>query len=802
MTVSTTASAELDDDWLERGLSAADVDERIDSGRLNTVAAPAGQSWLGILRRNTLTWLNLLLGILGIATVATGSLPDATFLAVAIINSAVGTGQELRAKRTLDALAVVSQPQVRVVRNGRVEDINIEEIVIDDLVELRTGDQIPADAVAVADAAEVDESLITGESNAVSKVPGDRLTSGSWVTAGVVRARVTAVGVDSYAARLAASARQFSLTGSELMGSINRILRWVSLILIVVGPVLVISQLRLQSWRPAIRSAVAGLVGMIPEGLVLLTTIAFLTAVTRLGRRRVLIQELPAVEGLARVDSLCVDKTGTITQGLVGWNGLVVDELAPFDETQIRQALAALASARDANQTLLAIRAALPPAADWQVEGRVPFDSARKWSAASFTGHGTWVLGAPEMILGTDPDGLREQARAGAATGLRVLVLAQGTAPLVDDSLPADLRLVALVELREELRPDAPATLGYFAAQGVTVRVISGDSAATVGAVASAVGLQGAEHAIDARTLSDDVVLAEAVEADRVFGRVTPEQKRQMVVALHQRSHVVAMTGDGVNDVLALKEADLGIAMGSGAPVTRGVAQLVLLDDQFEALPEVVAEGRQVLANIERVASLFLVKNVYSLIISVVVPLAGWPYPFLPRHLTLINTIAIGTPAFFLALAPNQSRFESGFLRRVLTFSIPAGAICALATLLTFAIARAEHAPPDNAKTAAVSVTMIISLWIVVIVARPLKAWKVALVMAMAGLFAGTYLTPGLDSFFSLSQKPGPEVSLSALVLAALAAAAIDGVTRMLSGHNAPRPSSAHADSSTSPPSS
>jgi cation-transporting P-type ATPase E len=434
---------------------------------------------------------------------------------------------------------------------------------------------------------------------------------------------------------------------------------------------------------------------------------------------------------------------------------------------------------------LLAVRAALGPAEDWEVDRRVPFHSSRKWSAASFSGRGTWVLGAPEMIPGADPGGLRERATAAAATGLRVLALARGTAPLTDNSLPGDLRLVALVELSEELRPDAPATLRYFADQGVTVRIISGDSTATVAAVASAVDLEGAQRTVDARTVTDDAAMGEAVEQNRVFGRVTPEQKRQIVIALHDRSHVVAVTGDGVNDVLALKEADLGIAMGSGTPVARGVAQLVLLENQFEVLPEIVAEGRRVLSNIERVASLFVVKNVYSLIISIVVPIAGWPYPFLPRHLTLISAIAIGIPGFFLALAPDDKRFESGFLRRVLTFSIPSGAICALAILLTFAVARAENTPLDNAKTAAVTVTMIVSLWVLVIVARPLKPWKVGLVLATATLFAVAYLTPGLDRLLSLSHKPGIDVTLSALAFAAAAAATIDGITRRVARRTA-----------------
>lgn len=740
------------------------------TGRTNRAAVPPSRSLREILVHNTFTWLNFLFALLGAASLATGSLPDATFLVIAVVNTVVGAVQEVRAKRALDALAVVNAPKVHAVRDGIPMEFPAEEVVLDDLIELRPGEQVVADAVVVAHHAEVDEALATGESDPVPKGPGDSLLSGSWVVSGMLRATVVAVGADSFAGRLATEARRFSLTGSELMRGINRILRWLSVAMVLIAPVLIIRQLEVQSWRPAVRSAVAGLVGMIPEGLVLLTTLAFLTAALRLGSRRVLVQELPAVEGLARVDALCADKTGTLTEGRVEWGG-VVDGGAP---AEIRAALAALSAAQPANSTLTAIGDGVGADPGWPETTVVPFSSARKWSAATFAGHGTWVLGAPEMVTAVDPHGLFDTVRGLTNGGARVLVLAHGSQPLADTTLPPDLELVAVVHLRERLRADAADTLAYFARQGVTVRVVSGDSAVTAGAVAAQVGLPGADRPADARTWPAGVEQVDAfVEDHTVFGRVTPDQKREMVDALRRRGHVIAMTGDGVNDTLALKDADLGIAMGSGSAVARGVAQLVLLDDQFSVLPSVVSEGRRVLHNIEAVAVLFLVKNVYSIVISVVVAIFGWPYPFLPRHLTLISGLGIGIPGFFLALAPSEERFQPGFVRRVVGFAGLAGIVTSAAVLLSYAAARQQSSAPDRARTTAVLVTIVVSLWVLVLAARPLQPWKLGLIVAVAVAFVGAFLTPGVNSFFSIEHWPSLTVALEGVGFGVAAGAAI-----------------------------
>jgi cation-transporting ATPase E len=510
---------------------------------------------------------------------------------------------------------------------------------------------------------------------------------------------------------------------------------------------------------------------------VLLTTLAFLAAALRLARRQVLIQELPAVETLARVDALCLDKTGTLTEGRVRFAQLIV---RGAERTDVESALSALTTGRDVNATVAAIGEAFPTDGGWTREGEVPFSSERKWSASGFAGHGTWLLGAPEVIDVADPHGLRAVAAALAETGSRVLALACTDAPLHGDVLPPGLSVVAVIELCERARPEVTATLGYFADQDVTVRVMSGDNPDTVRAVAERVGVGDASRSVDARNLPppEDPAFAETVEENRVFGRVTPEQKRQMVDALQARGHAVAMTGDGVNDVLALKDAELGVAMGSGSPITRGVAQVVILDDNFDVLPSVVGEGRRVLANIELVAALFLVKNVYLLILSVAASITGWPYPFLPRHLTLISAVGIGIPGFFLAMGPNQRRFVAGFLRRVITFSGLAGTVTATAVLLTYAVARGEGLSGDASRTAAITATVVVTLWVLWIVSRPSTGWRALLVAAMAALFLAAYMTPGVDSFFSLQHRPSLEITLQALALGAAAAAVIDLVSR------------------------
>jgi cation-transporting P-type ATPase E len=752
------------------GLSSAEVAERRSRGLANTGTERTSRSLTEILRANILTRFNFILGALLAVILAVGEPQDALFGLVLVANSLIGIAQELRAKRTLDRLAVLSAPQARVIRDGSRRDIPVGDLVADDLVDLRPGDQVVADGVVRASAGlETDESLLTGEAEPVGKRPGDRLLSGSFVVAGAGGYQATEVGAGAYARRLAAEARRFGLVRSELMDGINRILQYVTWVIVPLAVLLLASQLHARDTvREALTGMVAALVGVVPQGLVLLTSVAFGVAAVTLARRHVLVQQLPAVEGLARVDVLCVDKTGTLTDGTIAFDSLIrLGGPAP-----VAEALGALAADDARNATLGAIGQALPPPGGWERTASVPFSSARKWSAASFAGHGTWVLGAPEMVLPGEQHAEQSRAAELAAGGHRVLVLAQTQAPLRGESLPPDLRAAAFIVLTERLRPDAAETLAYFAAQDVALKVISGDSPHTVAAVAMRAGLPGAGTPVDARELPEDPEALGRVLADHaVFGRVTPHQKEAMVKALQASGHTVAMTGDGVNDVLALKLADLGIAMGSGAAATKAVAELVLLDGRFATLPGVVAEGRRVTANIERVANLFVTKTVWTALLAIAVGVSLLPYPLLPRHLTIIDTLTIGVPSFFLALAPNQRRYLPGFVSRVLRFAIPAGIIVAAATLTAYLLARAVGLSLVQQRTTVVLVAFILSLCVLVLLAIPLTWRRMLLVGAAVAGFAMLFPLPAVRGFYAL-EVPRGELWI-ALLVAAVGAASL-----------------------------
>jgi cation-transporting ATPase E len=749
-----------------RGLSAAEVQERRRRGEVNDVPAAPTRTIAQIVRANVFTRFNALLGaMLALIVLVGGPYQDALFGVVLVANALIGIVQEIRAKRTLDRLTVLVAPRAHALRDGAVVEISIGEVVLDDILEAPAGAQIVVDGeVVAADGLEVDESLLTGESDAVRKRPGDRMLSGSFVAAGSGRYRATAVGADAYASRIAQDARRFTLTSSELRSGIDRILVYVTWAIVPTALLLFWSQYRVHdSWREGVSGAVAGTVAMVPEGLVLLTSLAFAVAVVRLARRRVLVQELPAVEGLARVDVLCIDKTGTLTHGRLG-----VARVDRLDGTDPAPALAALAASDPApNATMRALAGTSPVAADgWRPDDRVPFSSARKWSAGSFGAHGTWVLGAPDVLL--EAGELRDRLGADAAAGNRVLLLARAAA-LRGEALPDGLEPVAAIVLADRVRGDAAATLAYFAEQGVAVKVLSGDHPATVGSIAASLGLEGAERPVDATTLPDDgPELMGSLSTHSVFGRVTPQQKRAMVAALRAAGHVVAMTGDGVNDALALKDADIGIAMGSGSDATRAVAQVVLLDSMFDALPSVVAEGRRVLGNIERTSGLYLTKTVYAMLLALATGVGGFVFPFLPRHLTLIGALTIGIPSFFLALAPNTQRFRPGFVGRVLRFSIPAGILAAIATLLTYSLAtNAAGVTLEQARTAAVMTLTWIGLLVLSIVAAPLTPARLALVWTMGGLAVLAFVVPAAETFFALDLPP-PTVWLSGIGIAAL----------------------------------
>ena len=780
-----------------QGLTAAEVEQRRREGRTNDVPEAPVRTVGQIVRNNVLTPVNAIIGSMFVLIMVAGFPADALFAGVVVSNSVIGIAQELKARRTLHRLAVLSAPRARVVRDGRTREVGTSEVVADDILELRPGDQVVVDGeVVAARGLEIDESLLTGESDPVDKAPGDGVMSGSFVNAGAGRYRATAIGADSYAARLSEEARRFKLAGSELRGGVNVVLRGLTWIIPLAALLLLGRLLATEDrWQEALRGTVAAAVAMVPDGLVLLTSLSFITGVVALARRRALARELASVELLARVDTLCLDKTGTITTGEISFERL--EPLGSATQAEATAALASLAAADPApNATLAAIVDAVGrPAAGWELTGSVPFSSARKWAAASFEGRGTYHLGAPDVLLGAGDasDEARAKAAAASAGGERVLVVTRsGAAQPPDDALPEDREPLCLVHLGDKLRSDAPEIFAYFRGQGVDLKVISGDHPATVAAVAHRAGITGTESsrpddpgstrsqdstgdaddpgspgatsgevavpgrlhppAVDARRLPDDpAALADTLESSTVFGRVDPHQKRAMVHALQSRGRTVAMTGDGVNDVLALKDADMGIAMGTGSSAARAVAQLVLLDNRFATLPRVLAEGRRVINNIERVANLFITKAAYAVLLTVLIGVAGSPFPFLPRHLTLIGTFSVGVPGFFLALAPNHRLVKPGFLGRVLRFSLPAGTVAAAVTFALYEIVRRlDSVDLDEARTSATMTLLGVGLVILLLISRPLRPWKVGLAASMAASYAAAMALPSLREFFQL----------------------------------------------------
>ncbi|PWS40448.1 magnesium-transporting ATPase [Streptomyces sp. ZEA17I] len=769
------------------GLTTAEVAERVARGEVNDVPVRSSRSLTEIVRANVFTRFNLIIGVLWVIMLFVAPIQDSLFGFVIVANTGIGIIQEWRAKRTLDSLAVIGEAKPTVRRDGTAGEVSTHEIVLGDVIELGPGDKVVVDGtVAEADSLEVDESLLTGEADPVLKRPGDPVMSGSFVVAGGGAFTATKVGREAYAAQLAEEASRFTLVHSELRSGISTILKYVTWMMVPTAIGLIISQLVVKdnNFKDSVARTVGGIVPMIPEGLVLLTSVAFAIGVVRLGRKQCLVQELPAIEGLARVDVVCLDKTGTLTEG-----GMDITEVRPLngsDEAYVHQVLRSLGSSDPRpNASLQAIIDAYPAGGDgkaaWAVTEAMPFSSARKYSGAAFTeADGTssaWLLGAPDVLLPEgDPtlgeiDQLNEQ-------GLRVLLLARVPSGELDapDAAEGDVP-TALVVLEQRLRPDAAETLKYFAQQNVATKVISGDNAVSVGAVAGKLGLAGAENTLDARRMpTDPDEMATAMEQNAVFGRVTPQQKRDMVAALQSRGHTVAMTGDGVNDVLALKDADIGVSMGSGSEATRAVAQIVLLNNSFATLPSVVAEGRRVIGNITRVATLFLTKTVYSVLLAILVVCSQVEYPFLPRHLTLLATLTIGVPAFFLALAPNRERAQPHFVRRVMRYAIPSGVIAAAATFTTYLIARHHYSGPGalEAETSAATLTLfLVAMWVLAIIARPYTWWRIGLVAAMGLGFLIVLVVPWLQDFFAL-KLVGTTLPWTAVGIAVAAAALLE----------------------------
>jgi len=737
------------------GLTREEAAARLQGGWGNAAVDSPTKTEQEIVKEHVFTFFNLIFVVLAAALLFVGSYKDATFLFIAVANTAIGIFQEIRSKRTVDKLTLLAAHRGTVIREGVELSLPTDHIVRDDIALFSAGDQITADAVVRSGSVQVNEAMITGEAEPQDKTEGAILRSGSFVVAGSCRAQLTAVGPDSYAARLTLEAKTGVKAGqSEMMASLTKLIRFIGFALLPVGGILFWKQYFVLELplKQAVTATVAALIGMIPEGLYLLTSVALAVSMIRLARKKTLAQDMNCIETLARVDVLCVDKTGTITE-----QKMAVRELVPLDEEKypieaVEDAIGALYGALgDQNDTGKAMAERFPQPPGWVAEATVPFTSANKYSAATFHGRGTVVAGAPEFVMGDRYEDLREAVEPWSAKGYRVLLVAQYDGA-VDGKAPLDGKKVmpmALALLANRIRPEAPETFAFFAQQGVAVKVISGDNPLTVSEVARKAGVENAESWVDAATLKTDKELSQAARTYTVFGRVTPGQKRKLVKALQKEGHTVAMTGDGVNDVLALKDADCGIAMASGSEAACHAAQLVLLDSNFACLPQVVAEGRRVINNIQRSASLFLVKNIFSFALSLLTILVNMPYPLVPIQLSLISSLTIGFPSFVLALEPNRNVVRGKFMVNVLRGAFPGGLTDLIIVLGIEAFAYAFQFSTESLSTLSTLCVAMVGLLILYQVCKPFDLKRRVLWGAVCAALVGCILF--LGDFFSLT---------------------------------------------------
>ncbi len=736
----------------ETGLTQAQAAQRAERGWANGLAKSAGKTEWDIIAENLFTFFNLVFVILAVALALAGSsVKNMTFLVVVVCNLCIGCYQEIRAKRAVDRLTLVAAQKIRTIRDGKTEVIPSDALVRDDIVEFVVGDQICADGTVLTGKLQVNEALITGEEDAVVKMPGDALLSGSFVISGKARVRLTGVGEDAFAAKLAQAAKEDPHAAkSEMMRALDKLIRWVGIALIPVGLLLFYQEFWVlqQSVRDSAEATVAALVGMIPEGLYLLTSVAMAASSLKLTKSKVLVKDLNCIEALARVDVLCVDKTGTITEP-----GMEVEQVVPLTEDshdRMEDILTAIYTGTEPeNDTARAMAEMFAGESNWVCEKRIPFTSDKKWSAAVFRGQGAFVVGAPEFVMGERYAQLQETVEQWSKRGSRVLLIAAHAGELSDFLEPGKLRPLALVILSNRIRASAPQTFAYFKEQGVSIKVISGDNPLTVSQVALRSGIEGAENYVDASTLETPEEIAQAAVNCTVFGRVTPDKKKALLRALKAAGHTVAMTGDGVNDVLALKEADCSIAMASGAQAASQVAQLVLLESDFAAMPAIVGEGRRVINNIQRAASLFLVKNILSLGLALACLVAGFAYPFVPFHLTLISALTIGTPSFFLAMEPNYERVSGRFLPTVLGRALPGGLANLIAVFTAQLIMMNLSFAPELISTACAAVLATVGMLVLRQTCKPFDLFRHILWWVMAGALVFCFTL--LSGFFDLT---------------------------------------------------
>lgn len=738
---------------IDQGLSSEQVKERINDNLCNNDTELPTKSIKRIFYDNIFTLFNILNIILGFFVFYVGSYKNMLFLGVAVCNTAIGIFQEVRAKRTIDRLSIISATKVNVIRDGKVTPLHINQIVLDDIIEFSQGNQIPVDCTVISGECDVNESLLTGESDAIHKTKDDMMLSGSFVVSGKCYARVEHIGDNNYASKISAEAKYIKKVNSEIMYTLKKIIKILTIIIIPLSIILFLRQYYSGNitsetintlfgqvnahFAAAVVSTVASVIGMIPEGLILLTSTVLAVSVIRLSKYHVLVQELYCIETLARVDVLCLDKTGTITEGC-----MEVADIIPYDKNVEKEnmvdIMCGLVSALDdTNATFMALKDKFNEKSDMQSDNVIPFASEKKWSGAHFVNCGSYIMGAAEFILKTIPTDLK-QLLQNYSRNYRAIILAHSDNDFSNRELPENISVIGIILLNDKIRAEAPETLRYFADQNVTVKVISGDNPITVSDVARRADVKNYDKYVDATTLKTDDDIKSAIEEYTVFGRVTPAQKKKFVVALKEKGHTVAMTGDGVNDVLALKEADCSIAMAAGSDAARSVSQLVLLDSNFASMPKVVAEGRRSINNIQRSSTLFIVKTIFSTLLAFLFIFLAVPYPFQPIQLTLVNACTIGIPSFILALEPNKERIKGIFFFNIMKKAVPAG-ITTVINIILCILARSIFSLSDmEYSTLSVCLTAATAMMILFQVSIPFNKIRTVLFITMnAGLIIG-----------------------------------------------------------------
>lgn len=734
----------------EQGLTSDQVQTRVAKGQVNLDMGVTTKSIKQIVKDNVLTLFNLLNIVLALSLFFVGSFKNMLFMGVIVTNVLIGIYQEISAKRTIDKLSIISSQRVHVIREGEKRQIHINEIVMDDIVCLQRGEQIVSDSVVVEGKCFVNESLITGESDPICKESGDMLLSGSYLVSGECKAQVVHVGVENYASKISKDAKYVKKVNSEIMFTFKRIILFISFFIVPIGVMLLVRQtgVSTNTLQMAVEKTVAALVGMIPEGLVLLTSSVLAVSVVRLSKHKVMVQELYCIETLARVDVLCLDKTGTITEGT-----MELQDVVPFEnksEDDIKNAVSfLLAGLNDGNPVFMAVKENFTKSENAKILNSVAFSSEKKWSGVSTEVEGSYVMGAAEYVLDEEKYEMLKQKIQDMSKDNRVIVVVHSKKYICDDELPDEMEILGFLLFQDKIRKNARETLEYFKQQDVKLKIISGDNPITVSTIAERVGFDGADKYIDATKLETDDDIFEAVDKYNIFGRVTPQQKKKLVNALQEKGHTVAMTGDGVNDVLALKEADCSIAMAEGSDAARNVSQLVLLDSDFSSMVEVVKEGRRSINNIQRSSSLFLVKTIYSFLLAVIFMFLKVQYPFMPIQLTLTSVLTIGVPSFILALEPNHDRVKGHFFSNVLRKAVPGALTIVFNIILIMTLRDIFSISAPQVSTVSVLLTGFSGLMLLFQVCRPFNALRRVLFYGMCLGFVIAFVF--FRNLFSLS---------------------------------------------------